>query len=315
MSDPFAGAPLVLTDGAIETRLIHEFDLPTPDFAAFIHLFTPAGRAALEAIYRGYMRVAVESGLPMQVGTPTWRAHPDALARLGYGNSGELRRINTAAVELLTAIRHAEGAERLVRIAGVIGPRRDGYDPEGAPERGEAEAYHTLQARLLAQLGVDLLYAPTFASAEELVGVARACAATPLPYALAPVVDEAARLLDGSELRAALAEVAAATPHPPAHVLIGCVHPARFVRAAQAPAFPADGSVQGLKANAADLPPEALNALDHLAGDPPERFAAAMAKLHAPAPGRPGLRFLGGCCGTGEAHIRALARQFSAAPA
>lgn len=59
-------------------------------------------------------------------------------------------------------------------IAGVIGPRFDGYDPHNAPGAEESYRYHAAQAEVLAALGLDLLYAPTFASAAELTGVARA---------------------------------------------------------------------------------------------------------------------------------------------
>lgn len=297
----------LLADGAIETRLIYEFGLPTPDFAAFVHLFSDTGRATLASIYRGYLEIAAESGLPMQVGTPTWRAHPDGLARQGFCAPGDLARVNAAAFELLAGLRAELGLEGRVLIAGVIGPRRDGYDPAGAPDTAEAEAYHGAQARTLAALGVDLLYAPTFASAPELEGVARACAATALPYALAPVVDEAGRMPDGTALADAVARVDEGVTPPPRHFLLGCVHPARVDQVAGAGALPGHHRVAGVKANAADLPAEELNRLDRLAGDPPEAFARAMLGLR-----RHGLTIFGGCCGTTDAHIRALAHGMKA---
>lgn len=296
-------APVLLTDGAIETRLIYEFGLPTPDFAAFVHLFTAEGRAALSAIYRGYLEVAAESGLPMQVGTPTWRAHPDALARQGFSAPGDLARINAAAFALLAGLRDELGLAGRVLIAGVIGPRGDGYDPAGAPDAAEAAAYHAAQAGVLAWLGVDLLYAPTFASAAELEGVARACAAAGRPYVLAPVVDAAGMMPDGTPLAAAVARVDGQVSPGPEHFLLGCVHPDRVDEVARTGALPAHARMAGVKANAADLPPEALDRLDHLVGDTPDVFAAAMLGLR-----RHGLRVLGGCCGTTDAHIRAIAR-------
>lgn len=303
-------APVILADGAIETRLIYEFGLPTHDFSSFVHLFTPEGRAALDAIYRGYMRVAGDSRLPMQVGTPTWRAHPEGLARQGFAAPDDLRRVNEEAFRFLAGMREELGLRDLVMIAGVIGPRRDGYDPAVAPDAAEAEAYHRPQAQLLADLGVDLLYAPTFASAQELLGVARAMAATGLPYALAPVIDDDARLIDGTPLDAAVAAIDEAASPPPGNYLIACTHAVHVTRAQSSVHWPANGRVTGLKANASPLPPSALDRLDHLEQDDPETFADGLAKLHAG-----GMRFLGGCCGTGEAHIAALARRFVAEPA
>ena len=201
-ADCLKAAPVMLTDGGIETRLIYVFHRPLPDFASFLPLFDPDGRLALAAIYRSYMAVAADYDLPMQIGTPTWRAHPEGLTRQGFAAAGDLARINREAVAFLKDMRRDLGLLDKVFIAGVVGPRRDGYDPKGAPDAATAEAYHTPQVRVLAGLGVDLLYAPTFASTEELLGVARACAATGLPYALAPVIEADGRLPDGTPLDA-----------------------------------------------------------------------------------------------------------------
>jgi homocysteine S-methyltransferase len=221
-------APAMLTDGGIETRLIYEYGLELPDFASFLPLFNAAGRGVLEALYRSYFDVAGQSGLPMQIGTPTWRAHPDGLFRQGLTAREDLRRVNAEAVSLLSDMRQALELQGRIFIAGVIGPRRDGYDPRGAPNAAEAHAYHAAQANILAGLGVDLLYAPTFASVEELVGVAQAMAATGKPYAVAPMLDADAALPDGTTLEAAIARVDAETSSPPLHFMVGCVHPTHF---------------------------------------------------------------------------------------
>ena len=99
-ADRLKAAPVMLTDGGIETRLIYEFHRPLPDFASFLPLFDPEGRAALAAIYRSYMKVAAEHDLPMQIGTPTWRAHPEGLARQGFAAAGDLARVNGEAVSV-----------------------------------------------------------------------------------------------------------------------------------------------------------------------------------------------------------------------
>jgi S-methylmethionine-dependent homocysteine/selenocysteine methylase len=289
-------APVVLTDGGIETRLIYEFGCPLPEFASFLPLFDPHARPALETIYRSYLAIAAETGLAMQIGTPTWRAHPDCVARLGF----ELEAVNRMAVGFLRQMRREMGLEEQVCIAGVIGPRRDGYDPHGAPDAAAAQAYHRAQARVLAECGVDLLYAPTFASAAELRGVAAAMAETGLPYALAPVIDAAGNLLDGTPATDAIAAISPG----PMHVLAGCVHPTLFRAAGQHGPLP----FAGLKANASTLPPEELDKLDHLDAQAAEDFADAMLALRRDYR----LRVLGGCCGTDDRHIRAIARRLVA---
>jgi S-methylmethionine-dependent homocysteine/selenocysteine methylase len=304
-------APVMLTDGGIETRLIYQDHLPLPDFASFLPLFEPAARPMIAALYRSYLDIACDTGLPMQVGTPTWRAHPEGLARQGFTAADDLHRVNAAAVALLQDLRQESALQGLVFIAGVIGPRHDGYDPASAPQASEARDYHGPQAACLAKLGVDLLYAPTFASAAELHGVAAAMAATGLPYVLAPVIDAHGALLDGMPLVEAIRHIDTEVTPRPLHYLIGCVHPTTF-RAARRHLrlLPGDvaGRVIGLKANASNLPPDQLDKLDHLEEGQPERFAELMLDLRRDY----GLRLLGGCCGTDDRHIRAIASRVAA---
>jgi S-methylmethionine-dependent homocysteine/selenocysteine methylase len=295
-------APAMLADGGIETRLIYEYGLDLPDFASFLPLFDAAGREAIESLYRSYLDVAAHSGLAMQIGTPTWRAHPDGLRRQGLVAHDDLHRVNAEAVGMLRALRAAAGLNDRVFIAGVIGPRRDGYDPRGAPRAAEARDYHAAQAEILAVLGVDLLYAPTFASIEELLGVAQAMAETAVPYVVAPVLDLHGRLPDGTSLDAAVTRVDAETTRPPLHYMIGCVHPTHF------PTSVPQHRVAGLKANASTLPPDQLDRLDHLDAGAPALFGEQMLALRREY----GLKVLGGCCGTDARHIDAIARQLSA---
>jgi len=302
--------PVLLTDGGIETRLIYEFHCPLPDFASFLPLFDEKGRGDLTALYGSYLAIAAEFRLPMQIGTPTWRAHPEGLARQGFRAPDDLRRVNETAVRFLRDLRREMAVEDLVLIAGVIGPRLDGYDPQGAPKAAEAEAYHRPQAAVLAEAGVDLLYAPTFASADELLGVAQAMAATGLGYAVAPVIDDEGLLPDGTALKDAVQRIDHAVSPSPLHWLIGCVHPARLRSAHEMPAWPSTDSprIRGLKANASSLPPDELDRLDHLDEGHPSSFADEMLALHHDF----GLRVLGGCCGTDHRHIRALAERLTA---
>jgi S-methylmethionine-dependent homocysteine/selenocysteine methylase len=302
---------LMLTDGGIETRLIYEFGCKLPEFASFLALFDPARRAALTTIYESYFAVARDFALPMQLGTPTWRAHPDCLARLGFAAPGDVERVNAEAVGFLRDLRARSGLAESAYIAGVIGPRRDGYDPAEAPDAAAARDYHARQAESLAAQGVDLLYAPTFASRGELSGVAAAMAATGLPYALAPVIDGEAKLLDGTPLAETIAEIDGACRPAPLYYLIGCIHPTRLSAAfAQEAASlaPVAGRIAGLKANASTLPPDQLDKLDHLDEGSAAAFADGMLALRHDH----GFRVLGGCCGTSDRHIRALAAKLTA---
>ena len=112
------------------------------------------------------------------------------------------------------------------------------------------------------------------------------------------VVDEAGTVLDGTPLAAAIRAVDADTA--PAFFSLSCVHP---TVAARALAAEGTGRVKEVKANGSALSPADLVALDHPEADPPEVFARMMADLRE----RYAVPVVGGCCGTTDAHLRALA--------
>jgi homocysteine S-methyltransferase len=64
----------------------------------------------------------------------------------------------------------------------------------------------------------------------------------------------------------------------------------------------------GLLANTAALSPEDLNDSASLVEEDPETFGQSVAGLHR----EPGLKILGGCCGTDDRHIRSLAALLAA---
>jgi len=195
-------------------------------------------------------------------------------------------------------------------LAGVIGPAGDGYDPDAALDAQSAQAYHLEQAAALASTGVDLLYAPTFPAFEELLGVARAMAQTGVPYALAPMLKEDGTMIDGTPLGEAIARIDDAVLPPPAHYMIGCLYPAHAAGALRATQQKYPGAlarVRGLKANASGLSAQELDHARQLESEPVKTFArdeVACAREF-------GLEILGGCCGTDQHHIAAVAQAYT----
>jgi S-methylmethionine-dependent homocysteine/selenocysteine methylase len=165
-----------------------EFKRPIGDFEAYQLLADEAGRDILQRIYQSHTQVALRYGLPIRLGTRTWRASRRWTKDVGS--------VNAAAVELLRAVRQQFAHARII-LAGVIGPASDGYATNEALSADAAFAYHRDQADVLAGLGVDLLYAPTFTAFSELSGVARAMAETGRPYALAPMLHRTAQCSTG----------------------------------------------------------------------------------------------------------------------
>jgi S-methylmethionine-dependent homocysteine/selenocysteine methylase len=101
---------ITLTDGGIETRIIYEFKYSIDDFESFELLEDESGRDILRQIYQSYADVGVRSGLPIQLGTPTWRASRKW--------TNDVARVNAAAVELVREVAHASGAR--IIVAGVF---------------------------------------------------------------------------------------------------------------------------------------------------------------------------------------------------
>src|SRR5262245_25284945 len=99
-------SPFLLSDGGIETRIAFETDIPLDPALGVARLVEDErGRAALGAIYRQYLVVSRRHGLPMEVGTPTFRADPERLRRAGLVAPDDLRRINEGCVLLLARLR------------------------------------------------------------------------------------------------------------------------------------------------------------------------------------------------------------------
>ena len=173
--------PLVLTDGGIETRLMFGGDVELdPDVQVAGLVADPDGGPALRAVYESYVAAARAADVPLVIGTPTFRASLRYAERAGLDGEAAVRRLNQDAVELLRDVR-AQGEDATVFIAGVIGPFGDAYTPVDCLGVDAAERYHALQARTLADAGVDVLFAPTFPSVDEALGAARALGATGLP--------------------------------------------------------------------------------------------------------------------------------------
>jgi homocysteine S-methyltransferase len=293
---------LFLTDAGLESDMIFNKGFVLPCFSALMLLTTAEGRAALERYFRDFLELAERSGTGCVLESATWRASSDWAAPLGL-SAGDLTGLNRQAVAMLSQLR-AEFATRLpVVISGCIGPRGDGYDPGTIMSRSDAEAYHIVQARTLAEAGPDMLSAMTMTNVNEAIGIVRAARQVGLPVAISFTVETDGRLPTGDGLAAAIAEVDSATESYPAYYMVNCAHPTHFAETLLA-GEAAFSRVRGIRANAsrcshAEL--EAMTTLDD--GDP-----ADLGRLYCQLCDRlPQLTVLGGCCGTDIRHITAIA--------
>jgi homocysteine S-methyltransferase len=310
--DTLVGCSFLLTDGATGTCLEHETSVTLdPVIGPTALLDDGRGRAVLEALYLRYLDVGRRHGVPMQIGTPTFRAGPERLRRAGYSQPSEVRKVNGDCFRLLADLRDRCGEYgQKVHIAGVIGPKGDCYKPAEAPGMDEATDYHRAQAEALADAGVDVLVATTFPAASEALGVARAMAGTGLPYVVSVVISGGGSLLGGTPLSEVIERIDGLVSPRPAHYAVNCVHPSvlrEALRGDERLRRLAGVRLLGFKANASRRPPQELEGLDHLEAEAPERLADEIVALRDESR----LKVLGGCCGTDDRHIDALARHLA----
>lgn len=293
-----SGKPLLM-EGAVVERLRRGGVPLHPESLHAGLVLSQEGRRLLAPLYEGYLEAARAASLPIVLLTPTWRAAPDRLAAAGLPFEAVQR-------EAAAFLRNLPRPGDRAFVVGLMGSRRDAYRPEEALSSAEAERFHTHQAEALARSGVDGFQAATQCAYSEALGLARAMGRTGLPYLVSWIVRPSGCLLDGTPLGEAVCRLDEEAGPPPLLHMLNCVHWKNALSAVESslgehPTLPS--RLSGLQANTSPLAPEELDGREVLEGESPEAFAAGLLVLRS----RFGFRLLGGCCGSDDRHIRALA--------
>ncbi|PLY11592.1 MAG: homocysteine methyltransferase [Desulfuromonas sp.] len=295
--------PVILGEGALIERLRRDSDCELdPELVNSAFIYRQAQRQALETIYRQYLDIGREAGLPLLLSTATWRASRERIARAGYAGED----VNGDNYRFLDQLRRGYGdyAEQVL-ICGLLSCRGDAFNPQEALSVEEGRRFHSWQAEQLAASAADFILAATLPALSEATGLAQALAATGKPYVVSFVLRPAGTLLDGTPLQTAIATLdERATPAPLAY-MANCTHASNFRSAMGHVDAECRKRMVGLFANTAVLSPEELDDAPEVISEEPQRFAADVASLK----GDFGMQILGGCCGTDDRHIRALAAQ------
>ena len=297
-------SPVILGEGAVIERLRRSVDVQLDEHVINSALiYEEAGKSALEMICRQYLDIGQRYNLPLLLSTPTWRAGRERIAAAGLTG----RDLNGDNFRFLANLRDSYGDyASKVAICGLMSCQGDAYKPEEAMTEHDAATFHSWQADALATAGVDFLLASTLPAVSESIGLARAQAATGLPYLISFVARPEGTLLDGTPLHEAITTIDSAVTVRPLAYLINCTHASVFRRAMlhESNSSPiVRERVIGLLANTASLSPEELDASQELVEEEPETFGRSVAALHNEL----GMKILGGCCGTDNRHIERLA--------
>jgi homocysteine S-methyltransferase len=257
-------------------------------------IYDEVGREELAKLYNSYISIAEKSGVPIIILTPTWRADREKLSNAGITKT--LNRDSAAFVKKLRD-KHSAWKEKIF-IGGCIGPKNDCYDPVVALSVKEAYEIHSWQIERLAETGVDFLIAETVPAVTEATGMAQAMAKTDLPFFISFVTNRRGRVRDGTRLEQAFSVIDSACERPPLGYWVNCSHPS-FLCMKEQPETVLS-RFYGIQANASSLDQSELEGAETLQVDAIPDWGKQMIELNV----KYGVKILGGCCGTGPAHLQ-----------
>lgn len=308
---PNVSTDLFLTDGGLETTLVFLKGYELPCFAAFDLLKDKKGYHALKDYYRRYLEIAKDFRMNFILESPTWRANPDWIEKIGYPASA-LSEVNETAVQLLVELKKEfENDIPSIIISGCVGPQGDGYKPEGTLTSEEAQDYHSAQIKVFSKTAVDMVSAITMNHVEEAVGIARAAGAVHLPVVVSFTVETDGKLPTGMNLQEAIEQVDRSVSQRPLYFMINCAHPTHFWNELQAGRNEEwTKRIKGLRANSSCKSHAELDEATELDRGNPQELGTDHKKLKEIFNQ---LNVFGGCCGTDEEHVLAIASQVKSA--
>lgn len=205
-------------------------------------------------------------------------------------------------VELAQDARRRAGRESDVAIAGVLSPLEHCYRPDLAPAESDARREHAVQARIFADLKVDFLFAESMNTVREARAVLAAGREVGLPVWVSFVPGPEGEVLSREPLERAVSEMESAGAEA---VLVNCAPPEDVTAIVSRLAGYCRGPFGAFAHIGRFAPPswkfEFHPQFSETESWPPERYAGQARRwLEA------GATIVGGCCGTGPIHTRAL---------
>jgi S-methylmethionine-dependent homocysteine/selenocysteine methylase len=258
-------------------------------------ILSEEGRVALRSLYQEYLGIAAATDRPILLCTPTWRANQERVAA-----SKQRQDINVEAAKFMKELVADETKKVTAKIGGLIGCKNDCYLPEQGLSLDEASDFHKWQINELASAEVDFLIAVTLPSVEEAAGIALAMEATGLPYIISFVIGSDGKVLDGTEIQAAIEYVDSKTTDNPLGYFINCSYPSFLNPKILTEEL--SGRLIGIQANASSLSHVELEGSKELKSESVSEWGRLMVKLNRDF----GLKILGGCCGTDGKHLEYL---------
>jgi homocysteine S-methyltransferase len=283
--------------------LLFEEKMEVPLSCTFLALKTETGRHKVSEYEEGFIEVAKRHKIPFFfMRTQTWRANLDWGKRVGVEKE-ELMELNRVAAKVAITLREKhQSFDYAVYVAGTIGPRGDGYVVGEKMTSDESESYSSLQVRVLADAGVDIIGLYTVTYPEEAIGVARAAHKVGKNSMISFTVETNGLLPGGCSLGDAINKIDKATDAAkPLFYGINCSHVTHFLHVFEGKKEAWMDRVVEVIANPSAKSHAELDESPVLdAGDPVE-FGQLYTRLWKAIPS---IRIFGGCCGTNKEHLK-----------
>ncbi len=219
-----------------------------------------------------------------------------------HGLEARARELNRLAAQIARKV--ADAAQRLVVVAGSVGPTGDLLAPLGPLSEDEAVEVFAEQIEGLREGGADVVWIETMSAGEEIRAAALAAARCGAPYTITASFDTAGRTMMGVAPAAFGALVEAFNPAPIAFGANCGVGASDLLAAILAMSAARPGASLIAKANAGV--PQWHGAEIHYSGTPGLMEAYAGLAVDC------GARIVGGCCGNTPAHLAAMRRGLDA---
>lgn len=285
---------LFLLDGAMGSELIAR-GLEVGTCNEYLNVTSPD---IVFDIHQAYLQAGSDAIL-----TNTFGANKFVLARHGFGD--EVVRINKAAAKIA---RQAAGEEKYV--LGDIGPSGDFLEPLGGLKPSELKASIVQQAEALLDGGVDGFAIQTMTALDEMTIAIEAVKSVGgnLPVLASMAFDKVGgdfRTMMGVDVKSAVSKIVSLGVDA-AGFNCGTASLDEYVELAEKYV----SEIMALKKSKVTVFAEPNAGRPELVDGravyrvSPEDFAAAAEKIHSA-----GVNIVGGCCGTGPEHIRAVAKK------
>ena len=296
-SDPISKLLLqrdvLLADGAMGTNL---FELGLANGAPG-ELWNVDRPDDVRSVHRRFVEAGSDIILTNTFGANRFRF---ALHKL-QGRVGDLNRAGAALARDV-----ADGAGRVVVVAGSMGPTGDVLEPLGARTQAEAEEAFYEQAEALRASGADVAWIETMFADNELEAAVRGAQRAGLPFVATMTFDTGGRTMMGIRAADAMRHSKNLPAKPVAFGANCGVGPAQLIDSILGLAQGAEiDDIIVAKSNCG-LPVMDDDMKIRYSGTP--EIMANYACLARDA----GARIIGGCCGTTSVHVRAMAEALTA---